>query len=62
MHTYDAVKSDILMWLPKIKKGCFIGGHDYSKIEHPSVTQAVDEAFGKPDKVFIDTSWVKRIE
>lgn len=39
-HTYDAVKSDILAWLPKIKINGIISGHDY---DHPPVKQAVHE-------------------
>lgn len=28
-HTYAAVKADLEMWLPKVKDGGFICGHDY---------------------------------
>ena len=28
-HDYDNVKKDLLVWLPKIKQGGIIGGHDY---------------------------------
>ena len=61
IHTYDGVKSDIINYLPKIKKGGVIGGHDYTnQIEHlVGVYQAVNEMFGKPDKVFRDNSWIK---
>lgn len=59
-HTYDAVKSDILNCIPKIKKNGFIAGHDYTPglIE---VVRAVDDVLGFPDKTFSDTSWIKKI-
>lgn len=41
-HDYDSVKADIAAWLPKVKKGGLLAGHDY---HHPPVAQAVDEAF-----------------
>lgn len=48
-HKYENVKADILAWLPKIKPGGFIGGHDY--VTDPNhndygVKLAVDEIFG----------------
>jgi len=60
-HDYASVKNDIHHWLPKIKERCFIGGHDYNEGEKVGVIRAVDEMFGKPDKVFMDSSWVKQI-
>jgi predicted O-methyltransferase YrrM len=63
LHTYDGVKTDIINYLPLVKKGGVIGGHDYGHIqEHPhleGVQIAVDEMLGKPDKVFADNSWIK---
>jgi lipopolysaccharide biosynthesis glycosyltransferase len=44
-HSYESCKEDINAWLPKIKKGGWIGGHDY----HPrwqGVMNAVREKFG----------------
>jgi hypothetical protein len=40
-HEYNDVKKDILSWYPKIKKGGFIAGHDYTTFD--GVKQAVDE-------------------
>ena len=28
-HAYDFVKQDIELWYPKVKKGGYLGGHDY---------------------------------
>jgi hypothetical protein len=41
-HTYEGCKRDICAWLPKVRKGGLISGHDYN---WPSVRQAVDEFF-----------------
>lgn len=51
-HVYEAVKKDIAVFLPKMKKGALISGHDYNW-QHPGVLQAVDEAFG--DRVVYDS-------
>ena len=37
LHTYEAVKQDIELYLPKLKKGGIIGGHDYYKYQWPNV-------------------------
>lgn len=42
-HEYEPVKEDINAWLPKVRKGGIIAGHDYLL---PSVKKAVDEIFG----------------
>lgn len=49
-HNYEGVKRDILAWLPKIKKGGIIAGHDYGNERYPGVKQAVDELL-KAEKV-----------
>lgn len=41
-HTYEAVKADINVWLPKIKPGGLIAGDDYQP-SWPGVIKAVDE-------------------
>jgi predicted O-methyltransferase YrrM len=63
LHTYDGVKTDIINYLPLVKDGGVIGGHDYTnKIPHlVGVYDAVNEMFGAPDKVFKDNSWIKYI-
>ncbi len=62
-HVYARVKGDILAWLPKIKKGGILAGHDYEP-QHPGVKQAVDEIFGDDwNKEYLDElCWVKNIE
>lgn len=43
-HTYEHVKLDIHYWMPKIKKGGLICGHDYCG-RYRGVKKAVDEVF-----------------
>jgi len=58
LHTYEGVKNDIIIWLPKVKEGLYIGGHDY--LNPCGVKEAVNELFGQPDRVFGDSSWIKK--
>jgi hypothetical protein len=59
-HTYNAVKNDIELWLPKVKVGGYLAGHDYTK-GWDGVIKAVDEKFR--DKITIDTNcWIYRKE
>ena len=60
-HSYEAVKDDIKECKRLVRPGGYIGGHDYGWWDCPGVKPAVDEAFGKPDQVFRDTSWVVRV-
>ena len=56
-HKYESVVKDVELYLPKLKKGGIIGGHDYCLIFWSGVI--VDETIGKPDSVTWDTSWFK---
>jgi predicted O-methyltransferase YrrM len=42
-HSYDAVKADVAAWLPKVKPGGILAGHDYIVGEYPGVVQAALE-------------------
>ena len=46
-HTYKNVKEDILAWLPKVKDGGILGGHDYN---WGGVRRAVDELLPNASK------------
>jgi hypothetical protein len=59
-HTYDAVKNDIISWVPKIKKGGIVSGHDYRESWKNDVIKAVNEILGAPDFVENDC-WFKII-
>jgi hypothetical protein len=54
-HDYDSVTKDILSWVPKLKEGGLIGGHDYS---HPPVKKAVDEFFNESNVTINGGSWL----
>ena len=49
-HLYEDVKRDIGSWLPKVKSGGILAGHDYNLDEHKhrytDVKEVVDEVFG----------------
>ena len=49
IHTYDYVSDDIRVWLPKVKYGGLISGHDYDRDDGvlTGVKKAVDEFFPK---------------
>jgi len=57
-HLYEAVLADIHAWLPKVKIGGFLGGHDYGNMGEPlnGVQKAVDEIFGD-DKRTYNPGW-----
>lgn len=48
-HHYDAVCRDIDAWLPKIKPGGLISGHDFCEYPEFGVIQAVTERFSRID-------------
>lgn len=56
-HSEDGTRADIVNWLPKIRPGGILAGHDY---DWPTVRKVVDEKFTNiatgPDNVW----WVKK--
>lgn len=54
-HDYDSVKSDIIHWLPKIKKGGILSGHDYG---HPPVNQALNDVLKAGFMDYGEMVWV----
>ena len=58
-HLYEAVKEDILAWLPKVKSGGFIGGHDIDqKEEFNGVRKAVNELIGEKNIILYNPGWM----
>lgn len=56
-HTYDAVRKDLEVWLPKLREDGVMAGHDWVPATWPGVVQAVREVLGEPDQFFVETSW-----
>lgn len=54
-HAYPFVKKDIKVWLPKVKHGGVLAGHDYTN--YNSVRKAVDEIFPNVKQVS-DKCWM----
>lgn len=56
-HSYESVKKDIDLWLPKLRNGGCLSGHDYS-IAFFGVIQAVNDKLGV-DNIAIrsDATW-----
>ena len=60
-HTYACILEDIRLSLQKVKSGGIVCGHDYDD-KGNDVIRAVNEVFGKPDKIFSDASWMVKIK
>ncbi len=60
LHTYKQVKRDIDNYLPIISDSGFISGHDYHPVWQ-GVVDAIHEKIGEPEKIFKDTSWIKKV-
>lgn len=56
-HYYNDVKSDILAWMPKVKTGGIIAGHDYTQ-SWPEVIKAVNEIFDENQLILRESCWV----
>jgi predicted O-methyltransferase YrrM len=56
-HEYEDVKKDLLLWLPKVKHGGIIAGHDYDPA-WLGVVQAVNEVIGKDHIKTINSAFV----
>ena len=64
-HSYEGVTRDIKAWLPKVKIGGYIGGHDYGHPEQGQVEQAVLDYFADfPGVIELDRNrtWFYRRE
>lgn len=64
LHTYEGCSHDIAVCKESIRPRVAYAGHDYTdRIAHVvGVKKAVDEAFGAPDAVFCDNSWIKFVK
>jgi predicted O-methyltransferase YrrM len=65
-HLYECITLDIDTWLPKVKKGGILAGHDYNlddptNPEHAGVIKAIDELFPKDRITIKDTCWIYQV-
>jgi len=60
-HDYDSVLADIKAWMPKIKKGGWLTGHDID-LDGERVLKAVTEVIGIDYKTYKDTSWAHQVK
>ena len=58
-HAYEHVREDIDDWLPKIKRGGMLSGHDYAPSQ-PGIRRAVDESFA--GKITFGTNGVWKVD
>lgn len=59
-HEYECVYKDIKAWLPKIKAGGILAGHDYNH-GWPGVNIAVNELLGEKNIMTSEYCWVYRV-
>jgi hypothetical protein len=60
-HSYESMKAHLAAWLPKVRPGGSIAGHDYTEFWGcGGVIRAVNECLGTPNRVFPDLSWLVR--
>jgi predicted O-methyltransferase YrrM len=60
-HTYKATKADIEAWLPKVRSGGMLVGHDYS-LEFFPVIRAVEDTIGSDNIILFKGygTWVHK--
>jgi hypothetical protein len=58
-HSYLNVKQDIESWVPKVRRGGIISGHDYNAHRFPEVIKAVDEFFPEGVSIGHNDTWFK---
>jgi predicted O-methyltransferase YrrM len=58
-HTEEWVSRDLAAWVPKVKRGGVVSGHDYGSRNWPGVKVAVDRFFaGSPHPIRTDANRV----
>lgn len=61
IHKIGPLRDDIKRWLPRIRYGGYICGHDFCGY-WGEVVDAILETIGLPDVRFRDGSWAKRVK
>jgi hypothetical protein len=67
-HSYNGVISDIKAWMPKVRDGGILCGHDYRGLENmgetiscQDVISAVDDFFGDKKYILSGTVWAVEV-
>jgi len=60
-HSFAHVTAEIEAWLPKIKSGGYIAGHDFQSDPGVEVIRAVCQRFDFPDRIYGDSSWIVKV-
>jgi hypothetical protein len=67
-HSYEGARADLAAWVPKVKPGGWIGGHDYGNTDpaydFSGVDRAVNEwasAWGMPIETDLNFTWFARL-
>lgn len=57
-HFQEDLEPDIHAWLPKVRVGGLLTGHDYASLRHIEVKPTVDKIFGENIKILKGLVWV----
>jgi len=60
-HSYVSVCADIAAWLPKVRTGGVLAGHDYSLQNWPECYRAVNDTLGNRVKQVSRSSWMVQL-
>lgn len=58
-HDYDNVVADIKTWLPKVKRGGILAGHD---INHQPIKNATADVLGSVDFILSEDVWYYKVK
>jgi hypothetical protein len=58
-HDYDNVVADIKTWLPKVRIGGILAGHD---INHPPIKNATVDVLGSVDSILSEDVWYYKVK
>ena len=57
-HRYEGITNDIACWKSKVKKGGYLGGHDYNEYATESIIKAIRENFPDKKEDVFNMSWL----
>lgn len=60
-HSFEGITDDLKNWIPKVKKGGLIGGHDYNGMAWPAVRQVVDAKWREVKYEYPSLVWSKQL-